>query len=88
MSKMYKCPNCGATINIDTNSEVSTCEFCGTKFNTMELYDPKTRRRKEHQAKEEWRVKQTDKTFNSFFIEFLILMFAFLIFAICAVNFL
>ena len=88
MGEMYKCPNCGATIKIDPNSEVSTCEYCGTKFNTMELYDPKTRRRKEYQLKEEWRVKQTNKVWDSFTIETIIIAAAFLIFVFFAKNFL
>ena len=88
MSKMYKCPNCGATINIDEKSEVSTCEFCGTKFNTMELYDPKTRRRKEYQAKEEWRRNQINKVGNQFFVQLMLMLFGFLIFVILVVNFL
>lgn len=30
-----KCPNCNATLNIDTEDPVITCEYCGTKIKNV-----------------------------------------------------
>lgn len=34
--RAYKCPNCGATINIDTKAETFYCQYCGSK---LSIYD-------------------------------------------------
>ncbi|MBR4672810.1 MAG: hypothetical protein IKO78_06430 [Bacilli bacterium] len=34
---MIKCPSCSAELKFDVNSQLVTCEYCGSKFNPKEL---------------------------------------------------
>lgn len=67
MAETHKCPSCGASIQIDETKEITTCQFCGSTFTTLDFFDERTKKRIEAQKKEEARIKQIDDSSKEFY---------------------
>jgi hypothetical protein len=67
MAETHKCPSCGASIQVDESKEITTCQFCGSTFTTLDFFDERTKKRIEAQKKEEARIKQSNDAFKDFY---------------------
>ena len=68
-----KCPNCGASIKIDSDTDAGICEYCGSAFVTEKAivnYGTYINKQEIHNVKEdnEWTYKTSKENNDKFYM--------------------